>query len=124
LPLRLLLADDNVINQKVGAGMLKRLGYAVDVVANGAAVLAALDARQYDVILLDIHMPEMDGLETARRIRARWVADESARPRLIAMTASAMDSDRNRCLEAGMDDYLSKPLHVETLRAALERSAT
>jgi signal transduction histidine kinase len=123
-PLRLLLADDNVINQRVGVGLLKRLGYTVDVAANGAQVLLALDTHVYDVILLDVHMPDMDGYETARRIRAKWPANEPGRPRMIATTASAMQSDRDRCLEAGMDDYVSKPMQVEMLQAALERCGT
>jgi CheY-like chemotaxis protein len=121
LPLRLLLADDNVVNQKVGTGLLKRFGYSVDVVVNGAEVLEALETRMYDVIFLDVQMPEMDGYEAARRIRARWSAHESARPRMIAMTSSAMQVDRDLCLEAGMDDYISKPFTAETLRNALER---
>jgi CheY-like chemotaxis protein len=121
LPLRLLLADDNVVNQKVGTGLLKRLGYGVDVVANGAEVLKALETHVYDVIFLDVQMPQMDGYEAARRIRARWSSHESARPRMIAMTSSAMQIDRDLCLEAGMDDYISKPFTVETLRNALER---
>jgi signal transduction histidine kinase len=121
LPLRLLLADDNVVNQRVGTGLLKRLGYSVDVVANGAEVLQALETHIYDVIFLDVQMPEMDGYEAARRVRARWSAHESARPRMIAMTSSAMQTDRDRCLEAGMDDFISKPYTVETLRDALER---
>jgi signal transduction histidine kinase/CheY-like chemotaxis protein len=121
LPLRLLLADDNVVNQKVGAGLLKRFGYSVDVVANGAEVLRALDSRSYDLIFLDLQMPEMDGFEAARRVRSRWAAHESARPRMIAMTSSASQIDRELSIEAGMDDYISKPFTVETLRSALER---
>jgi two-component system, sensor histidine kinase len=122
-PLRLLLADDNVINQKVGVGLLKRLGYTADVVSNGVEVLRALDESDYDVILLDIQMPEMDGYETARRVRAKWATNEAERPRMIAMTANALESDRDLCLEAGMDDYLSKPMQADALQAALERSA-
>jgi len=121
LPVRLLLADDNVVNQKIGTGLLKRLGYRVDVVASGAEVLEALETHRYDVIFLDVQMPEMDGYETARRVRARWSAHESARPRMIAMTSNATQIDRDLCLEAGMDDYISKPFTVETLRDALER---
>jgi CheY-like chemotaxis protein len=124
LPLRLLLADDNVVNQKVGAGLLKQLGYDVDISSSGAEVLEALDARPYDIILLDVHMPVLDGLETARRIRARWAADEAARPLMIAMTASASRANQEECFGAGMDDYLSKPLQIEPLRAALERSGS
>jgi signal transduction histidine kinase len=121
LPLRLLLADDNVVNQKVGAGLLKRFGYSVDVVANGAEVLRALDTRSYDLIFLDLQMPEMDGFEAARRVRSRWSTEESARPRMIAMTSSASQIDRDLSIAAGMDDYISKPFTVETLRNALER---
>ena len=121
LPLRILLADDNAVNQTLGVGMLKRLGYTADVVANGVEVLGALETHEYDVILLDVEMPEMDGYEAARLIRARWSADEPARPRMVAMTAGAMASDRKRCLDASMDDYVSKPIQVEMLQAALER---
>ena len=121
LPLRLLLADDNVVNQKVGAGMLKRFGYSVDVVANGAEVLRALDTRAYDLIFLDLQMPEMDGFEAARHVRSRWSTRESVRPRMIAMTSSASQADRDLSIEAGMDDHISKPFTVDTLRKALER---
>ena len=121
LPLRLLLADDNVVNQKVGAGLLKRLGYSVDVVANGAEVLKALETRVYDVIFLDVEMPVMGGYEAARRVHARWSTHESTRPHMIATTSNAMQSDRDLCLEAGMDDHISKPFTVETLRDALQR---
>jgi CheY-like chemotaxis protein len=120
-PLRLLLADDNRVNQTVGVALLKRLGYSVDVVANGVEVLRALDRRTYDAIFLDVQMPEMDGYETARRIRERFRDSGSARPHVIAMTAGAMEGDRDRCLEAGMDDYLAKPVRPESLRAAIER---
>jgi signal transduction histidine kinase len=121
LPLRLLLADDNLVNQKVGAGLLKRLGYSVDVVANGAEVLSALDTRTYDLIFLDLQMPEMDGFEAARRVRSRWSTRESERPRLIAMTSSASQGDRDLSIAAGMDDYISKPFSPDTLRGALEQ---
>ena len=124
LPLRLLLADDNVVNQAVGTGLLKRLGYQVDVVTTGAEVLQALEAREYDLIFLDVQMPVMDGYEAARRIRARWSANEHTRPRMIAMTSDAMQGAREMCLEAGMDDYLSKPVNVETLQALLQRWGT
>jgi signal transduction histidine kinase/BarA-like signal transduction histidine kinase len=121
LPLRILLADDNVVNQKVAAGVLKRFGYQPDVVDNGTAVLSALENHGYDVIFLDVQMPGMDGYEAARRVRARWADDESARPRMIAMTSSAQQSDRDLCLEAGMDDFISKPFTVKTMSDALER---
>jgi len=121
--LRLLLADDNLINQKVGVGLLERLGYRVDVVANGAEVLRALESSAYDVILLDVQMPVMDGYETARRIRHSWSANEAERPQVIAMTANARPSDRQLCLDAGMDHYLAKPLQLDTLQAMLEDCA-
>jgi len=121
LPLRLLVADDNAVNQKVASMMLKRLGYTVDMVANGVEVLQALETRSYDLIFLDVQMPEMDGDEAARHICAQWSANLPARPRLIAMTGNAMQGDRERCLAAGMDDYIAKPVRVEALQAALER---
>jgi signal transduction histidine kinase len=121
LPLRLLLADDNAVNQKVGLMLLKRLGYTADAVGNGVEVLRALDAKSYDLVLLDVQMPEMDGYEAARRIRAKWAPNDPARPRIVAMTGNAMLGDRERCLDAGMDDYVSKPVRIEELTAALER---
>ncbi len=121
LPLRLLVADDNAVNQKVALMLLKRFGYNADVVANGAEVLQALETKAFDIIFLDVQMPEMDGYEAARRIRANWSARESARPRLVAMTGNAMQGDRELCLEAGMDDYIVKPVQVGDLKAALER---
>jgi CheY-like chemotaxis protein len=116
--LRLLLADDNVINQRVGVALLGRLGYSADVVANGAEVLQALESHAYDAILLDVQMPVMDGYEVSRRIRG--TRPDNDRPRLIAMTANARPIDRERCLEAGMDDFLAKPLDINVLREKLE----
>ncbi len=121
LPLRLLLADDNAVNQKVAGMLLLRLGYRADVAANGVEVLRALQSKTYDLIFLDVQMPEMDGYETARRVTALWAAAPAARPRMIAMTGNAMQGDRERCLEAGMDDYISKPVRVDELRDMLER---
>lgn len=116
-PLRILLAEDNFTNQQVALHFLNRLGYRADVAANGLEVLAALRRQPYDVILLDVQMPEMDGLETARRIHQDW--PEERRPRLIAMTAYAMQGDRERCLEAGMQDYISKPVRLRELQRVL-----
>ena len=116
-PLRILMADDNRINQKVGRGFLEKLGYRADVVGNGLEVIEALQRQPYDLIFLDIQMPEMDGYETARQIQLRW-AD---RPRIIAMTGNAMQGDREKCLAAGMDDYIVKPVRVDDLRTTLER---
>jgi CheY-like chemotaxis protein len=121
LPLRLLVADDNAINLKVASMLLKRLGYAVDVAANGIEVLRVLDAKTFDIIFLDVQMPEMDGYEAARRIHERWQQNPHARPRIVAMTGNAMQGDREKCLDAGMDDYISKPVRVDDLQAALEQ---
>jgi CheY-like chemotaxis protein/HPt (histidine-containing phosphotransfer) domain-containing protein len=119
LPLRLLLADDNPINQKVGLSVLQKLGYRADLAANGVEVLKALEQKAYDILFLDVQMPEMDGLEAARRICQKWPAEK--RPHIIAMTGNALIGDRDRCLQAGMDDYISKPVRVEELQSALER---
>ncbi len=123
LPLRLLLADDNAVNQKVGAALLKRLGYKTDLVANGLEVLEALSRIDYDLVFLDAQMPEMDGYSAARAIVAKWAAGEGhgPRPRLVAMTGNAMQGDREKCLAAGMDDYIAKPVRIEELMAALEK---
>ncbi|MBW4494492.1 MAG: response regulator [Oscillatoria princeps RMCB-10] len=119
LPLRILLAEDNAVNQKVALAILGRMGYRADVAGNGLEALQALRRQGYDLVLMDVQMPEMDGLEAARRICQEW--PQSKRPRLIAMTAGAMEGDREKCLEAGMDDYISKPVRVEALQAGLER---
>ncbi|HYS90489.1 MAG TPA: response regulator [Bradyrhizobium sp.] len=119
VPLRILLAEDNAINQKVALRLLERLGYGADVVGDGRLVLARLDHAAYDVILMDVQMPEMDGLEASRAICARWAASE--RPCIIAMTAEAMQGDRDKCLAAGMDDYIVKPVTLDRLAAALAK---
>ena len=160
LPLRILLAEDNVVNQQVALHLLQRMGYRADVVGNGLEVLEALRRQSYDVVLLDVQMPEMDGLTAARHIRQEWPdelvvgeAGESSatgdakepfshptsntnsqdairggrtpkfkRPWVIAMTANAMMGDREMCLAAGMDDYVTKPIRVAELTRALNRS--
>jgi CheY-like chemotaxis protein len=99
--------------------MLERLGYRVDVAANGLEVLEALRRQPYDVVLMDVQMPEMDGLMTTRQIHQHWPPHQ--RPRLVAMTANAMQGDREACLRAGMDDYISKPIRTEELMQALLR---
>ena len=119
LPLRLLLADDNPINQKVGLSVLHKLGYRADLANNGLEVLKALEQKAYDILFLDVQMPEMDGLEAARQICQRWPAEK--RPRIIAMTGNALMGDREKCLQAGMDDYISKPVRIGELQSALER---
>jgi signal transduction histidine kinase/CheY-like chemotaxis protein len=120
LPLRILLVEDHVTNQKLALLMLERFGYRADVSANGYEALVSLERQPYDVILMDMQMPEMDGLEATRRIRQRWTGD--ARPRIIAMTANVTPEDRQACMDAGMDDYLAKPIRVEELVVALNKS--
>lgn len=121
LPLRLLLAEDNAVNQKVALKMLDRLGYHADVAVNGLEVLEALAHRRYDVVLMDLQMPEMDGIEAARQIHRRWPPQE--RPRIIALTANTTESDREQCADAGMADFVCKPVRVGDLIAAIERCA-
>jgi PAS domain S-box-containing protein len=113
----ILVADDNLVNQKVARHMLERIGYRADVVTNGREVLGALDRASYDVILMDLRMPEMDGIEATRRIRQRG----GRQPSIVAMTALAMEGDRERCLAGGMDDYVSKPIQMGELVATLQR---
>jgi len=115
---RILLAEDNIINQKVAAGLLGNIGYSVDVANNGLEVLAALEQRPYDLILMDCQMPELDGYETTQRIRAN---PERSSIRIIAMTANAMRGESEKCIDAGMNDYLSKPVRLEALRDMLAR---
>jgi PAS domain S-box-containing protein len=117
---RLLLAEDNPVNLRVALAMLARLGYAPAVARNGREVLAALEKERFDIVLMDVQMPELDGLETARAMVARW-PDRHQRPRIVAITANAMMGDRDACLSAGMDDYISKPMKIEDLAALLER---
>jgi signal transduction histidine kinase/ActR/RegA family two-component response regulator len=118
-PLRILLAEDNVVNQKVALRMLERIGYRADVVNNGVEAIAHLHRIPYEVVLMDVQMPEMDGLEATRQIRRQW--QSPIRPWIIAMTAGAMEGDRQACLEAGMDDYITKPVQIGALQLALER---
>jgi len=117
-PLRILLAEDNLVNQKVALRILEQSGYRADVAANGQEVLQSIERQPYDVILMDIQMPEMDGLEATRQILTRW-SKKKDRPHIIAMTANAMQSDREICLQAGMDDYVAKPIRVPELMEAL-----
>ncbi|MDD2763604.1 MAG: CHASE domain-containing protein [Opitutaceae bacterium] len=120
-PLRVLLAEDNAVNQKVALHLLAAIGYRADLAANGLEVIEALERQSYDVILMDVQMPEMDGLDAARRIVARH-PDRTQRPWIIALTANAVQGDREICLAAGMDDYISKPISKGDLSAALGRA--
>ncbi len=117
-PFRILLAEDNLVNQKVALKQLKKLGYRVDAVANGLEVITALDTIPYDLVLMDCQMPELDGYETTQHLRKdrRWLNLP-----VIAMTANAMQGDREKCLEAGMSDYITKPVRIEELKSVLER---
>ncbi|WP_017658675.1 response regulator [Baaleninema simplex] len=117
LPLKILVAEDNAVNQKVATQTLERMGYRADVVSNGLEVLDALNRQHYDVVLMDVQMPVMDGLESARRICQK--RSPQRRPYLIAVTANAMQGDREECIQAGMDDYISKPIRIDELVEAL-----
>ena len=118
--LRILLAEDNSMNQKVALRLLERLGYGADVANNGLEAIEALERQPYDVVLMDVHMPELDGLDATRRICAEW--PEERRPHIIAMTANALPEDREACFAAGMNDYVAKPIRAEELVAALKRA--
>ncbi|MBN3879972.1 MULTISPECIES: PAS domain-containing hybrid sensor histidine kinase/response regulator [unclassified Nostoc] len=119
LPLRILLAEDTVVNQKVALLMLQKIGYGADVVSNGLEAIAALQKQQFDVVLMDVYMPKMDGLEATRRICQEWGV--GVRPHIIAITANAIRGDRQVCLAAGMDDYISKPILLQELAQALSK---
>ena len=119
--MRLLLAEDNAVNQKVALRLLEKLGYRADVVWNGLEALTALARTHYDVVLMDVQMPELDGLDASRQICARWSREN--RPHIIAMTANALPEDRDACFAAGMDDYVAKPIREHELAAALGRAS-
>ncbi|MEO6064282.1 MAG: response regulator, partial [Lysobacterales bacterium] len=116
-PLRILLAEDNVVNQKLALRLLQQMGYRADLASNGIEAVESVERQPYDVVLMDVQMPELDGLEASRRITARWMPSE--RPRIVAMTANAMQGDREECIAAGMDDYVTKPIRVDALIEAL-----
>ena len=119
-PFEILVAEDNVINQQLIMHVLNRLGYKPNLVEDGALAVEAVKTKSYDVIFMDMQMPEMDGLTATRSIRK---LDLNRRPTIIALTANAMQGDREECLRAGMDDYLSKPIKLEDLTRKLERWA-
>jgi CheY-like chemotaxis protein len=118
-PLNVLLAEDNHVNQKVALRFLERMGYRADAVGNGLEVIAALETHHYDLVLMDLQMPEMDGLEATRQIRKRLAPDRQ--PKIIALTANAMQGDREICVAAGMDDYISKPVKINEIVAVIRR---
>ena len=120
-PLRILLAEDNVVNQKLALRLLQQMGYRADLASNGIEAIESVERQAYDVVLMDVQMPEMDGLEASRRITARLPA--ARRPRIVAMTANAMQGDREMCHAAGMDDYIAKPIRVDELVTALMNTA-
>jgi CheY-like chemotaxis protein len=119
-PLRVLIAEDNGVNQKVALAMLRHLGYRADLAADGAEAVEAVRRVPYDIVFMDLQMPELDGMDATRQILAEHPPDR--RPRIVALTANAFDEDREACLAVGMDDYLSKPLKPEMLEAALLRA--
>ena len=122
IPLRILVAEDNAVNQKVALLLLRRMGYRADLAADGEEAIACLERQRYDVLLMDVQMPVLDGIAATRLIRERWPGKEG--PRIVAMTAGVMSGDRKRCFAAGMDDFVGKPVRIEELQAALERSGS
>jgi CheY-like chemotaxis protein len=119
-PLKILLAEDNLINQKMALLILSKMGYRADLAANGLEVIDALMRQKYDVVLMDVQMPEMDGLSATKFILKQW-PQKIDRPRIIAMTASARQEDKDLCLTAGMDEYVSKPIDIKELQQVLEK---
>jgi len=119
-PLSILLAEDNLINQKVALRVLKHLGYQADVVENGQAAIEAIANKSYDVILMDIQMPEMDGLEATQYIRSQELQSQLPPIAIIAVTANATHDDQDICRQAGMNDYISKPIQIDKLKNILQ----
>lgn len=116
-PLTILVAEDNVVNQKLALRLLQQIGYTPDIVSNGKEALTMVRQKQYDIVFMDLHMPEMDGLDATREIVRTM--EQARRPKIIALTADAMTGDREKCIDAGMDDYMSKPVRLEQLRAMI-----
>ena len=114
------MAEDNVVNQRLALRLLEKLGYRADVAANGLEALEAVERQRYDLVLMDVQMPEMDGVEATRRILERWTDGE--RPWIVAMTAEVMRGDREGFLAAGMNDYVAKPIRPQELVAAITRT--
>jgi PAS domain S-box-containing protein len=120
-PMRTLVVEDNAVNQQLALLLLEKLGYRADVAGNGVEALEALERQPYELVLMDVEMPEMDGLEATRRIHQRWPRER--RPHIVAVTANAMEGERELCLQAGMDDYITKPIRMEALTAAVGKAA-
>ena len=120
-PLRILLAEDNLVNQKLALRLLALMGYRADLASNGAEAIEAIERQAYDLVLMDVQMPELDGLEASRRIVERW--PEGRRPRIVAMTANATQGDREMCIAAGMNGYMTKPIRVEQLIESLTQTS-
>jgi PAS domain S-box-containing protein len=119
--LNILIAEDNLVNQKVASRILQKLGFQADIAENGLKALKALDRKPYNLIFMDLQMPEMDGLQATQAIKERFADKKDDQPIIIAMTANAMKGDRERCLAAGMDDYISKPIQIKNIEEALWR---
>lgn len=119
VPLSILAAEDNLVNQKLLLRVLKEIGYQADVVPNGVEVISAVKRKRYDVIFMDVHMPEMDGLEATRLIMS--IVPREERPVIIAVTADALEGDREKCMQAGMDDYITKPIRIADIQGVLQR---
>jgi CheY-like chemotaxis protein len=119
--LNILLAEDNPVNQKVALRVLKHLGYQADVVNNGREAITAIETKSYDLILMDIQMPEMSGLEATEYIREREIASQLAPVAIVAITANATHDDQYICSDAGMNDYISKPIQIDKLKDILQR---
>lgn len=119
LPLKILIAEDNIINQKIASRILAQMGYNADIASDGLEVLECLNRQHYDLVLMDVQMPELDGIQTTGRILEKWIPAE--RPKIIAMTANATQGDMEKCLYAGMDDFISKPILSDELKSMLEK---
>ncbi|BBC26357.1 response regulator [Pseudanabaena sp. ABRG5-3] len=120
-PLSILLAEDNLVNQKVALRVLKHLGYEADVVGNGQEVIKAIANKSYDLILMDIQMPEMDGIEATQYIRNQELESQMSPIAIVAITANATHDDQYVCRKAGMNDYISKPIQIDKLRSVLQQ---